>query len=216
MTCNRNRGRPVPRRQHIVVARGPVDRDHRVGCDSSAGTNGAMRWPRAGRRPIAAEAVSDVRSVIPAHAPPRLASAHPWSPAPAESVVIVPCAALERHITPRIAGGPDVAKARRVSPIPVPIGIPARICGFVRRPDIALAGHVIPVAVCVQIVPCWIAVCLPCWLRRRSGCAASEVSTWSRSEFQHPRSPALWIRTTCSRWRPSHSKPRSRRHADRR
>ena len=158
---NGNRGCPVARRQRWDARRelamhrnqGMSFRKGQGPAAHSCPANGIARPTRSNRRMISAKPETDVGATVKTRPPPPRAAARPRRPAPAERVVIVPVAALKRRIAPRIARDEDVAVARRPHPIAVAIGIEACIGGLIRRPDFALPRHVVPVPVCVQVVP---------------------------------------------------------------
>src|SRR5215472_11951053 len=87
--------------------------------------------------------------------PPRISEA--WGPSPAESVVVAPGTAVVRHVAPRIARGPYVSVLRIPNPTAAAIRLPIAGSGFIWRPDVSLAGHVVPIAIRVEIAPGWIA-----------------------------------------------------------
>src|SRR5208282_2918537 len=97
--------------------------------------------------------MANIRAAVKAQPPPGRAAAGPRRPAPSKAVVIVPRPALERHIAPWVSRDPEVAVAGSPHPIPVPVGIEGRTCRLIRRPDIPLAGHIVPIAAGVQIIP---------------------------------------------------------------
>ena len=154
MTCDHNRHCPVTCGQNSIGARwSPIHGDNGV---RASGSNRPMRRTRAIRRPITTKSVPDVRSIVACATPPRLTTAHPWRPAPAEGVIVVPHPALIRHVPPRVTRGPDVPVALRIHPVSVAIWIPSSIGCVVGRPDVSLAGNVIPVSIRVQVVPRWV------------------------------------------------------------
>lgn len=91
-----------------------------------------------------------------AAAPPRITAAHSRRPAPAERVIKVPRAAGIGHKAPCVARNPRVTELWRPHPLPAPIWIPARIGRHIGRPHIPRARNVVPVAVCVQVIPGWV------------------------------------------------------------
>jgi hypothetical protein len=166
MPGNHNRGRSVSRRQSADSAGWPtIDGNNRVRRNPASArrripADGPTppRRTRNQRRTITARNIADVDAVTTAAAPPPRAFVYPRSPSPAKAVIPVPHAALVWHVAPGITRHPHIAGARRPHPVAVAVGIPSRAGRIIRRPDISLAGHVIPASIRVQIVPRRIAV----------------------------------------------------------
>jgi hypothetical protein len=145
-------------RDHTVAITGrqyPLDRCRgSVDGDQTVEMNGMAGRMRPERGPIAAVTTADVGPEITAASPPPgIAAAHSRRPAPAEAVIPVPHAALVRQVAPGVGGDPGIAVAGHHHPVAVSVGIPTGIGGFIRRPDVALPGHVIPISVGIQVVP---------------------------------------------------------------
>src|SRR5664279_2446382 len=94
--------------------------------------------------------ITDVPADVRSAPPPWRASAHAGSPAPAKAAIKIPRAAGVRQVAPVFARNPDVAEARRIHPVATAIRVPRGRGGDERRPDIALSGYVVPVAVGVK------------------------------------------------------------------
>jgi hypothetical protein len=165
MPGNHHRGRSVSRRQSADsvgwptidgnnrVSRNPASAWLRIPADRPA----RPRRTRNLRRTITARNIADVDAITAATPPPR-AFVYPRSPSPAKAVIPVPHAALVWHVAPAITRHPHIAATRRPHPVAAAVGIPSRAGRIIRRPDISLAGHVIPASIRVQIVPRRIAV----------------------------------------------------------
>ena len=131
--------------------------DHRTPSDGYdrhwPGVDGMARQNRARDRLISMRHMAKIGATVEAPTPPWPAAADAWRPTPSKAVIEIPGSALKRHITPRVARNPEVAVPRCPHPVAIPIGVEICIRSLVGRPDIALIGHVVPVAIGVQIVP---------------------------------------------------------------
>ena len=142
----------------------PVSRRKRRTADHRAAVHGEQcNWPAVDRTTrqnwprdhfIARRYAAKIRATVESRSPPRRTASEPRRPAPSKAVEIVTRSALERHIAPRVARNPEVAVTRSPHPVPVAVRIKGRARRFIRRPDISLAGHIVPVAVGVKITPC--------------------------------------------------------------
>ena len=140
---NRGAGLPAMDRQYRIwlIETTAPDRFSRRLYRSSVGTM---------RRLVAMWAISDVPTPAACLPPGKPISR---APAPAKVVVVVPPSAHIGQVSPLFARHPDVSELRCPHPVAAPIRIPVSRCCFERRPDVALAGNVIPVSVGVEIAP---------------------------------------------------------------
>src|SRR6185437_205514 len=156
--CNRNPGNTVHSDYGIRLIEAPP-------MDWFNGMRRTVPGPMWGG--ITRRTVTDIRSPA-ARKPPRISVA--GGPAPSEAVVVVPIARCIRHVAPGLAGNPDIPELRRIDPVAAAVGIPTGVCGLIRRPDVALAGNVVPIPICIEIAPCRV---VACGLAAGCGCLGS-------------------------------------------
>ena len=152
-----NRDRAIARanRGPVQTAAAPIDRHNRVGLIPAACHAYRCRWygSAAGplRRKVPVWRIVNVEGIAAAAPPGTMAKA--GCPAPADTAVIAPRAVGIRHESPRFAARPDVSVTRSPHPASCAVGISVTALRLIRRPNIALAGDVVPVAVCIEVAP---------------------------------------------------------------
>src|ERR1700733_1378100 len=147
---NRRSHRPVPvYRAELEVARIAVDGNQGVLRRHVHRT--AYRRNRARRRSVVWRATPDRGYRIPAAAI-RSPAAVPGKPHPTRPIEPIPGAAGIRPPAPGVSGDKRITISRIIAPVSRAEWVPAR-ADACRRPAHTVAGHVIPVAVIIEIAP---------------------------------------------------------------